>query len=62
VDSQAGTNALVFHKYGDKYFLGEVLCASSNMHVGFNPSKREKTARTEEASMGTPTNIYLALK
>ena len=62
VDGKPGANTLVFRKYGDKYFLGEILCSSTNMHVAFNPSKREKAARTEQASMGTPTNIYLALK
>lgn len=60
VDRKPGANTLVFRKYGDKYFLGEIL--SANMSVGFNPAKREKAVRTEEASMGTPTEIYLALK
>ncbi len=59
VDRQPGKNTLVFRKYGDKYFLGEIL--SANMNVGFSPSKREKTVRTEEASMGAPTQIYLAM-
>ena len=60
VDRQTGKNTLVFRKYGEKYFLGEILCA--NMNVGFSPSKRENAVQTQEASMGAPTQIYLALK
>lgn len=61
VDRQSDANTLVFRKYGDKYFLGQILCAHGNMNVGFNPSKREKAARTQEASLGAPTQIYLAM-
>ena len=60
-DKQAGKNVLVFKKYGEQYFLHEIRCASSNMSVGFDPSKREKQARTSEAQLGQPTDIYLAM-
>ncbi len=60
-DKQAGSNVLVFKKYGDQYFLHEIRCASGNMHVGFDASKREKQARTNEATLGQPTDIYLAM-
>jgi len=62
VDRQPGKNVVVFRKYGDKYFLGEILSTKGAVHVGFSPSKREKAARTEEASTSAPTQIYLALK
>jgi len=60
-DPQSGTGTLVFTKYGDKYFLHEIRCAACRMNVAFSDSKREKQARTEEASAGTPSTVYLAL-
>jgi hypothetical protein len=60
-EKKAGSNVLVFKKYGEQYFLHEIRCASGNMNVGFSPSKREKQARTNEASVAQPTDIYLAM-
>lgn len=60
-EKQPGKNVLVFKKYGEQYFLHEIRCASGNISVGFDPSKREKQARTSEASLGQPTDIYLAM-
>ena len=62
VDRRPGSNVLVFAKYGDKYFLHEILSANSNMNVAFSPSKREKQTRTEQASLTPATEVYLALK
>jgi hypothetical protein len=61
-DRQPGSNVLVFHKIGGQYFLGEIRCAASNMSVGFTPSKREKQARTNEASIAQESTVYLAMK
>ena len=61
-DPVRGSHTLVFKKYGDKYFLHEVRCAACRMNVAFPDSKREKQVRTQEASVTTPSNVYLALK
>ncbi len=56
-------DTLVFKKYGDQYFLHEILCSSRNMNVAFPKSKREKLAGEHaEASISAPTNVFLALK
>jgi hypothetical protein len=54
---------LVFTKYGDQYFLHEILCSSCGMNVTFPDSKHEKLARTRlEAGLLSSTDVYLALK
>ena len=53
---------LVFTKYGDQYFLHEILCSSCGMNVAFPDSKHEKTARLRmEAGLSNPSDVYLAL-
>jgi len=54
---------LVFTKYGDQFFLHEILCSSCGMNVLLPGSKHEKLARRhEEAGLSSPTDVYLALK
>jgi hypothetical protein len=59
-----GDNKLVFTKYGDQYFLHEILCPSRGMNVALTGSKHEKLARArqDEAGLLSPTDVYLALK
>jgi hypothetical protein len=57
----AGTHKLVFKKYGDQYFLHEVLCSSCRMNIAFSESKREKKAEKLEATNEAPKDVYLAL-
>jgi hypothetical protein len=61
-DQHTGNNVLVFDKVGDLYFLHEVQCASCRMDVAFSQTKREKRAKTEQASVNPPSTVYLALK
>jgi len=59
---EAKTDELVFNKYGDQYFLREILCASADMNMAVPASKQEKRAREQEASLNTPgQQVYLAL-
>ena len=54
---------LVFTKYGDQYFLHEILCSSCGMNVVLPGSKHEKFARAhQEAGLSNTTDVYLALK
>jgi hypothetical protein len=56
------TGKLVFTKYGDQYFLHEILCSPCGMNVAFPDSKHEKLARTRlAAGLLSPTDVYLAL-
>lgn len=56
------TNKLVFHKYGDQYFLSEILCTSGQMNLAFSVSKLEKDAQRQEASLRAATQTVVALK
>jgi hypothetical protein len=61
-DSRSDTGRLVFTKYGDQYFLHEILCSRCGMNVAFPGSKHERLARTRlEAGLLSPTDVYLAL-
>ncbi len=62
VDKQEGPSRLVFHKYGDHYFLSAIQCSSCRMNVAFFRSSQEKEEQTREAANRAPKNIYLALK
>ena len=53
---------LVFDKYGDQYFLSEILCQPAAINVNVEPSKAEKQARTLQTSLQTPTQVYVAIK
>ncbi|MGC2638520.1 MAG: hypothetical protein WA294_15155 [Acidobacteriaceae bacterium] len=58
----AGDSYLVFHKYGDQYFLSQILCPSAAIVADMPTSKREDRARTREASLNQPERILLALR
>ena len=53
---------LVFNRYGDKYFLTEVLCPAGGMSVKLPTSKLERRARINEAALPTTTQILVATK
>ena len=50
---------LVFHKYGDKYFLKEVQGPSMSTDLVIPESKNEKTARDEMATVTTYETITI---
>ena len=53
---------LVFHKYGDKYFLAEAWSGAGNSGMEFPASKEEQEIRTETASAGGPAEVIVALR
>ena len=62
-DHRSKTGTMVFRKYGDQYFLHEILSSSGHMNVSFPNSKREKSAQEhKQATISAPSNVYLALK
>ena len=61
-DAKPGTHVLVFEKFGTEHFLREIRCSACSMSEKFNESRREKVARTHEASNGSVSTVYLALK
>jgi len=66
VDSNGPVQAgvLVFHKYGDRYFLSEVRYPSSSVKVYFPESRDEKRAKEGilEGSVRADNNLLIALR
>jgi hypothetical protein len=59
----ADESKLVFNKYGNEYFLNQILCPSAAIVAELPTSKREERARVrEEASLEQPEQVLLALK
>jgi hypothetical protein len=55
-------NVLVFNKYGDSYFLGEVVTAGEGTGRELNPSHAERTLRREMAkNQLEPETVMVAL-
>jgi hypothetical protein len=56
-------NVLVFHKYGNQYFLSEIRSQASSMNVNFSTSKQEKRAKaqTQQAGLRTSDDAIVAL-
>lgn len=56
------SSRLVFRKYGDEYFLHEILCSVCGLNVKFPGSKHEKLVRKRlEAGLLSPNDVYLAV-
>jgi hypothetical protein len=58
---------LIFNKYGDQYFLNEVLCSSVALNVDLPTSRTEKKAQHQMAELQSPdkntaAQVYIALK
>jgi hypothetical protein len=60
----AADNKLVFHRYGNQYFLSEVRTTSGVMRCHLSTSKQEKWAKaqTQEASLRVNNDVLIALK
>jgi hypothetical protein len=50
-DPSASDSEVIFTKYGNQYFLHEVLCGAISMHVALPTSRLEKQARVQEAQL-----------
>ncbi len=50
-DPSASDSEAVFTKYGNQYFLHEVLCRAVSMNVALPTSRLEKQARIQEAQL-----------
>jgi hypothetical protein len=50
-DPSTGGGKVVFGKYGNQYFLNEVLCSALSMNVGLPTSRLEKRARIQQAQL-----------
>jgi hypothetical protein len=57
-----GGGKLVFNKYGDQYFLHEVLCPAASMHAWIAPSKLEKRVQIQEAKLSGAEPVLVAAR
>jgi hypothetical protein len=58
------SNQLVFHKYGDQYFLCEIRSQESSLNVELPTSKEEKRARAQTQVARAPvqsSDVMIAL-
>jgi hypothetical protein len=55
-------SALLFNKYGDQYFLREILCESANIRSTLPASNLEKLARIREARIHSTDQIMAAVR
>ena len=61
-DGNKSTNGgkLTFHKYGDQYFLSEILCDWADMDVRVRPSKVEKRVQLQQAMIHPSSEVFIA--
>jgi hypothetical protein len=62
-DEKRKANQLVFHKYGNQYFLSEIRSQESAINVQLATSKQEKRARedTQQAGLRVNDEVMIAL-
>ena len=60
-DPSISDNEAVFTKYGNQYFLHEVLCGAVAMNVALPTSRLEKQARIQEAKLASAQTRIVAL-
>jgi hypothetical protein len=62
-DERSKANQLVFHKYGDQYFLCEIRSRESSINVQLPTTKQEKKARAETQLARLPVHdeVMIAL-
>jgi hypothetical protein len=53
---------LVFARYGNQYFLHEVLCDFASMNVYLPTTKSEKRVRMQEAMVENANQVLVAMK
>ena len=53
---------LMFHKYGNQYFLSEILCNWADMDVSVRPSRAEKTVRLQQAMVQPSSEVFIAAR
>jgi hypothetical protein len=53
---------LIFHRYGDQYFLSEIRGDLGDSAGKLDPSKLEQQRRLQEAAVANQNNVVIALK
>ncbi len=53
---------LMFHRYGDRYFLSEILCGWADMNVTVPRSNAEKSVRRQQAMVYPSSDVFIAAR
>jgi hypothetical protein len=53
---------LIFHKYGNQYFLSEILSDWATMNVSVPRSKAEKNVRLQQAMVHPASEVFIATR
>ena len=61
-DRSPNGGKLMFHKYGDQYFLSEILCDWAGMNVALHPSKVEKRVQLQQAMVHPSSEVFIAAR
>ncbi len=61
-DRSVAGGKLIFNKYGQRYFLHEVLCPAASMRASIPASKLEKRVQTQDASLGGGEPVLVAAR
>ena len=57
-----GSCQLVFHRYGERYFLSQILCPSKSISVDLPVTRREKHAQMLEARGPVEDSVLVAMR
>jgi hypothetical protein len=55
-------HTLIFHRYGDQYFLSEIRGDLGESAGTVNPSKLEKRFQLQQGAIANPGKVVIALK
>ena len=53
---------LMFHKYGNQYFLSEILCSWTDVNVTIPRSNTEKTVQLQQAMAHPNSEVFIAAR
>jgi hypothetical protein len=57
-----GRGKLLFHRYGDQYFLSEILCAGQDMSLALRTSKKEQQLQRQQAALASSSQTFIAAR
>ncbi|MBV8672022.1 MAG: hypothetical protein JOZ33_01190 [Acidobacteriaceae bacterium] len=58
----ANRKQLVFARYGDQYFLREILCGADTINLKLPETRREKQVQQQQAMLQTPAQVLIAAR
>jgi hypothetical protein len=57
-----GAGKWIFHRYGDQYFLSEILCDQADMDLEIPTSKQERQVQRQEAALASAGKTFVAAR